>query len=135
MNSTTRLEGQVNRTDYIRLSVSIAFSVCVVLVAGCGSTPHDYHWAPYPIDQARVVTDGSVLSGRTVSITHEGNDGEKVMIGELGRAQYFSSNDQLAAAISIQLSDELKRLNMTVSGDSSKTLNIKVSHSSLRRGM
>ncbi len=129
------IETHANRSDFIRLKRAVGLLLCAVMVAGCGIRAHDYSWAPYAIDPALVVADGSALDGQTVSITHEGNEGENMMIGELGNHQYFGSSEQLADAISVQLSDELKRLNMSVSGGGTKTLNIKVSHPATERGM
>ncbi len=129
------IETHANRSDFVRLKRAVGLLWCAVMVTGCSTVAHDYSWAAYEINPARVVTDGSALRGQTVSITYEGNDSENVMIGELALNQYFGSNEQLAEAISIQLSDELKRLNMSVSGDASKTLNIKVSHPSTEQGM
>ena len=121
--------------DFIGLKRAVGLLLLTVTVAGCSTVAHDYNWAPYAINPVLIVSDVSALSGQTISITTEGNDGERVMIGELGLNQYFGSSQQLAEAISVQLSDELKRLDVNVSGDGSKALNIQVSRPATEQGM
>ena len=120
---------------FIGLKRAVGLLFLTVTVAGCSTVAHDYSWAPYAINPVLIASDVSALSGQTISITTEGNDGERVMIGELSLNQYFGSSQQLATANSLQLSDELKRLDVNVFGDGSKTLNIQESNPAPDPGM
>lgn len=104
------------------------------MISGCSTVMHDYAWAAYPIDPVLVTTDAAALSGKSVAVSYQGNDTAKVMIGQINNHQYFGSSEQLAESVSIQMSDELRRLGMSISDGSSKTLNVRVSHATTEQG-
>ena len=109
----------------------------VWVLAGCSTAPilHDYTWSLYEINPALITADESLLIGNTVSVSYSGDTDESIMIGQLNRHQYFGSSAQLAEAVSIQLSDELRRLNVNVADSSNKSLVVSVSFPSTELNM
>ncbi|MDH3350320.1 MAG: hypothetical protein OEM60_01785 [Gammaproteobacteria bacterium] len=104
------------------------------MLSGCSTVVHNYAWAAYPVDPVLVRTDAAALHGKKVAVSYRDNDSASVMIGQINNHQYFGSNEQLAEAVSIQLSDELRRLGMSISAGGSKTLNLRVSHPTTEQG-
>jgi hypothetical protein len=115
---------------------AIGVLVCAFIFTGCSTEPilHDYTWSLYEINPALITADESFLSGNTVSVSYSGDMGESMMIGSLQRHQYNGSSAQLAEAVSIQLSDELKRLKVNVVDSSDKSLVVSVSQPATVQG-
>lgn len=116
--------------------MTIGLLACAFVGAGCSSEPilHDYNWALYEINPALITTDQGLLEGNGVSVSYAGDLGEKIQIGELNRNKYHGSSAQLAQAVSVQLSDELKRLNVNVADGNQKSLVVSVSFPSTELG-
>jgi len=116
--------------------LAMGFLASAFFATGCSTEPilHDYNWALYEINPALITTEENILAGNAISISFAGDTGEKIQIGELNRNKYFGSSAQLAQAVSVQLSDELKRLKVNVADSNRKSLVVSVSYPSTELG-
>ena len=116
-------------------SVIVLVTISGMFIVGCGTVNRNYEWTEYMFEDNRINNPDEFISEGSVSIINSQIEDEPVVIASLGAGRWYASYKHLTANIVEQLTKELKKRKITVSPDSSKTLQIKVVGTDFEVGM
>ena len=105
-----------------------------ILISGC-TVKHDYMWAEYKINADRISTSDAFIKKDSVALINAQPNDDQYLIAHLGHHKYYGSLNQLTEAIVKQLKKELRKRDITVSPDASKTIELKVVKTDFIRGV
>ncbi|MFH2057523.1 MAG: hypothetical protein ABIJ59_01310 [Pseudomonadota bacterium] len=122
-------------TRYKRIGLFTALTIIfTILISGCGPFKHDYVWTEYKINDSRITTSDAFIKKDSVSLINAQPNIDTFLIAHLGAHRYYGSLNQLTEAVITHLKKELRKHNITVSPDASKTIQIKVVKTDFIRG-
>lgn len=98
--------------------------LCALTLGAC---TFNYEWEPYQIAAERVTTEESLARGSTVSVVSSQSN-TNIRSLECSKSIKIDYERSLSDAIVTQLTDELRKRKITVSGTANKSLRIIVTH-------